>query len=71
MKILLGDFIDCGKRSDIHRLLRDIMAGVDIPVFSGFPMGHGDRNMTLPVGLQAELDTWNRKLTFLEDCVVP
>jgi muramoyltetrapeptide carboxypeptidase len=67
--MIIGDFIDCGDMEDIHGLLTDIMAGIDIPVFSGLPVGHGDKNMTIPVGLQAELDTGSMKLKFLETCV--
>lgn len=68
--LIMGDFVDCGDIEDINGLLTDIMAGFDIPLFSGLPVGHGDKNLTIPVGLQAELDTGSMKLTLLESCVV-
>lgn len=69
--VILGDFVGCGDMEDINALLMDITAGIDIPVISGLAVGHGHKNMTLPVGLRAELDTGNRNLTFLEACVIP
>ena len=69
--VILGDFVGCGDTEDINALLMDITAGIDIPVISGLAVGHGRKNMTLPVGLRAELDTGNRNLTLLEACVIP
>lgn len=41
-----------------------------IPVAAGFPFGHTDSQWTLPLGVLAELDATNRRLTLLEPAVV-
>jgi muramoyltetrapeptide carboxypeptidase len=41
----------------------------DIPVAAGFPFGHIDSQWTLPVGVMAELDATNGRLTLLEAAV--
>jgi muramoyltetrapeptide carboxypeptidase len=64
--IIAGQFEDCGEKARIEELLLDSAAGLGIAVVNGFPIGHGDRNMTLPVGLPAVLDTASRTLRLTE-----
>jgi muramoyltetrapeptide carboxypeptidase len=67
--LIAGRFVDCGDISDINELIRDFTSGMDIPVINGLLVGHDVENKTIPIGINAELDTENMKLSFLETCV--
>jgi len=55
--LIMGRFIDCGDISDINDLIMDIVSGLNMPIVSGLPVGHEVQNITVPLGLQATLDT--------------
>ena len=40
------------------------LGGLDVPVVTGAPVGHGDRNVSLPLGVEAELDADHGTLRF-------
>jgi len=67
--LIAGSFTDCGDIRDIDKLLRDITSGIDIPVINGLPVGHDTENKTIPIGIHADLDTKDMRLSFLETCV--
>ena len=67
--LVAGQFVDCGEMEDINRLLIDIVPGDKKPVFSGLPVGHGNVNKTLPIGLEATLDTGRMCLSIADTCV--
>ncbi len=67
--LIAGQFEACGDMADISQLLTDTISEFGIPLVSGFPIGHGKRNITLPLGVPAELDTKRRTLTIKEACV--
>jgi muramoyltetrapeptide carboxypeptidase len=67
--LIAGQFIDCGDIPEINSLLTDFTASRKIPVFSGLRIGHGIDNITVPMGLEVDLDTEKMKLTALENCV--
>lgn len=67
--LMAGQFGDCGDAARIDDLLLEAVSGLDIPVVSGLPFGHGEANMTLPVGLPAVLNTRRRTLTLTEPAV--
>lgn len=67
--LIAGSFTDCGNMRDIKKILKDVTSDTDIPVVSGLPVGHGKKNKTMPIGLHADLDTGNMRLSFLETCV--
>jgi len=48
---------------------QEYFGSLDIPVAAGFPFGHIDSQWTLPVGVMAELDATNGRLTLLEPAV--
>lgn len=64
--LLLGEFISCGPVSSIWELVLEVLGDIDIPVLAGIPVGHGSRNVTLPLGLRAMLDCDTKTLTYLE-----
>jgi muramoyltetrapeptide carboxypeptidase len=64
--VILGSFQDCGSIEDVYRIVKEAFRGTDIPILAGFDFGHGTPNLTLPIGLEAELDTEEGCLRFLE-----
>jgi muramoyltetrapeptide carboxypeptidase len=67
--LIAGRFTGCGEEADINRLLKDLTAGIDLPVITGLPVGHDTDNKTIPMGIHAELDTGEMRLSFSETCV--
>lgn len=70
--IVLGIFADCegGKGSlSLMETLQDRLGDLKIPVIYGMSFGHIDHQMTLPVGIKAELDTDKATITLLENAV--
>jgi len=68
--LMAGRFEACGDTSDINRLLVEISSGLDIPVVSGLPVGHGMKNQALPLGVPARLDADLMTLSIMEPCIV-
>ena len=64
-----GEFIDCRDPSAIDDLLNTAVSNLKIPLITGFPVGHGMTNLTLPLGIPAQLDTDSMTLSTLEPCV--
>jgi muramoyltetrapeptide carboxypeptidase len=65
-----GEFIECGDNSAIENLLNALASDLDIPLITGYPIGHGQTNLALPLGLPAQLDTDSMTLSLLESCVI-
>lgn len=73
--IALGVFEDCNPKDaassqSLTEVLKDRLGNLGIPVIYGLSFGHIRDQFTLPVGIEAELDTANAALTFLETGVV-
>ena len=73
--IALGVFDGCNPKTDENSLslmecFKDLLGGLGIPVFYGLSFGHISNQFTLPVGIEAELDTEGGTLTFLEAAVM-
>jgi muramoyltetrapeptide carboxypeptidase len=66
--VIIGNFIDCGDILDINRLILSFMPD-GCPVYSGFPIGHGDENRAVPIGAEAVLDIDELSLSFARACV--
>ncbi|WP_405014499.1 LD-carboxypeptidase [Kitasatospora sp. NBC_01539] len=67
--VVLGDFTDCGPPDEVEALLADRLGGLGVPVASGLPAGHGPLQLTVPLGVMAELATGS--LTLLEPPLAP
>lgn len=67
--LIAGAFEDCGDRASIDRLLLDTASGLDIPVITGLPVGHGLINIALPIGLQTTIDSKTMTLKIMESSV--
>ena len=55
--LVLGAFTDCGPLENIYKIIGNIFAEDDIPIMAGLDAGHMNLNITLPIGLDATLDT--------------
>lgn len=67
--IVLGSFTGCEERDagyGSQEVLRDLATATGLPCAAGFPIGHGERNEPVPLGVQVRLDAGARTLTFLE-----
>jgi muramoyltetrapeptide carboxypeptidase len=66
--IALGAFTGCEPREADYtsaQVLRDLAAETGLPCAAGFPIGHGERNEPVPLGVRVRLDAAARTLTFL------
>ncbi len=72
--IALGIFQDCNPKGEGSQSLIDVckdrLGDLKIPVIYGLSFGHIRDQFTLPVGIEAELDTEKATMTFLETGVV-
>jgi muramoyltetrapeptide carboxypeptidase len=68
--LALGSFEECGQLDEIFRIVQEIFRDVNIPILSGFEIGHGRINITIPIGLEATLDTDQQILAFYEPATV-
>jgi muramoyltetrapeptide carboxypeptidase len=53
----------------IAALVDEYFGGLDIPVLAGFPAGHAQYNLTLPMGALAEVDADSHQVKLLESPV--
>ena len=67
--LVAGQFEDSGDALDIGHLLKERTSDTGIPVVAGLPLGHGQVNLPLPVGLRGCIDTEKMTLSVLEPCV--
>ncbi|MBW2467479.1 MAG: LD-carboxypeptidase [Deltaproteobacteria bacterium] len=67
--LILGSFTDEERKErailqkTVQSRIKELLEAKKIPVWANFPTGHSRRNLTLPVGVQAELDTSTNILT--------
>ncbi len=74
--VVLGQFLDAEPKGDspsltVEEVLRDYFDRLHVPVVANFPYGHGAVKVTMPVGVQVELDTEAGELHLLEPTVEP
>jgi muramoyltetrapeptide carboxypeptidase len=70
--IVLGQFIGCEPRDGGYtaaQVLGELAAATKLPCAAGFPIGHGDINEPVALGLRVRLEADERRLTFLEAAV--
>ena len=71
--IVFGEMVNClpSKKSggSFNEILNDIFSGSSFPVLTNFPSGHGREMLTMPMGVEASLDTNDKALEF-ENCGV-
>ncbi|MBW1847088.1 MAG: LD-carboxypeptidase [Deltaproteobacteria bacterium] len=62
--VAVGSFDDCGSMDELYGVIENIFKEYRIPILAGFDAGHGETNITFPVGLEATLDAGKGKLSF-------
>jgi len=67
--LIIGQIEDCGEMEIINGMLQERLGRLTIPVVAGLPVGHGNENISLPLGLPAVLDTERMLLTIEESAV--
>jgi muramoyltetrapeptide carboxypeptidase len=64
--IILGSFEGCGPLHEIFKIVSNVFKNDPIPIMAGYGVGHGKSNLTLPLGIQAVLDTDRQGLVYQE-----
>jgi muramoyltetrapeptide carboxypeptidase len=64
--VVLGSFQDCGPLEDLYPIVKEAFRHTGAPILAGFDIGHGTDNLTVPIGLEADLDTEDGSLRFQE-----
>ena len=70
--IALGSFTHCEERDATYSsqdVLRELAVATGLPCATGFPIGHGDINEPVPLGVRVRLDATTAQLSFLESAV--
>ena len=73
--LIFGQFINCTPTDQskpsltIEEVIRDYVKNLNIPIIANFAYGHGEIKLTLPIGVQARLDTAEDGLTILEKVI--
>jgi len=68
--LVLGQFEACGETAEIYDVFLHTFEPLNIPVAAGFPIGHGEDNATLPIGIAARLTTRPARLTYRDAATV-
>lgn len=69
--VVIGSFERCGEASTILEIVAEVFEDAPFPVLGGFEIGHGARNLTLPMGIEAVLDAEGGRLAFCEPATAP
>ena len=64
--IALGSWEECGPYEQLRSVLIDRLGGLGVPVVEEFGFGHGPDALTIPLGVQGELDADTGTLTLDE-----
>jgi muramoyltetrapeptide carboxypeptidase len=68
--VAFGSFEACGEPDELTRVIEEQFISVPYPVLAGLEFGHGERNMTTPVGLKATLDADSGRLSYHDAATV-
>jgi muramoyltetrapeptide carboxypeptidase len=71
--IVLGTFTQCEEKDAPYTssdVLRELVQATGLPCAAGFPIGHGEQNQPVALGVRVRLDAGARRLTFLEAAAV-
>ena len=65
--VVLGSWVDCGDGA--VETVVERLAVLGVPMMSGLPFGHGAAAMTVPLGVEADLDADGATLTVRQPCL--
>jgi muramoyltetrapeptide carboxypeptidase len=54
--VVCGEWIGCGNEGEVEAVLRERLGFLDGPFVVGAPFGHGDRHLTVPLGVPISFD---------------
>ena len=72
--LILGTFTedDRTESPDLEKCICDrileLIGNKNIPIWADFPVGHGSRNLTMPLGARVKMDSENSTLKLLDSC---
>jgi len=55
--VVLGSFTECGDAAEVEAVLVDRLCPLGVPILAGLDFGHTHTSATIPLGVQATLDT--------------
>jgi len=55
--LVIAQMEDCGEQEILYSLLQERLGSLSVPVVTGLPVGHGNENISIPLGLPALLDS--------------
>jgi muramoyltetrapeptide carboxypeptidase len=66
--LVLGEMVGCegGDGVDLEEVILDLFRDQDIPIVIGFPSGHGQTNLSVPLGVEVTLDGDQGRVIFNE-----
>ncbi len=66
--LILGEFKGCGDQETIWQRVSELLRNDSIPIWAGFPVGHGQDNFCLPIGSQVAMDSNTGTLVWSTPC---
>jgi muramoyltetrapeptide carboxypeptidase len=66
--LVVGDMVGCQEEEtlNLESVILDLFRDDEIPIILGFPSGHGQANLTIPLGVDVTLDGTHGRLIFNE-----
>ena len=68
--LVLGSFEGCGSLDGIYKIFQQHFKEIPVPILAGFDTGHGEQNLTIPIGIDAILDTDKQLLSFAQPATI-
>ncbi len=64
---IFGPFQNSGEKDDeIIAVILDVLKGIDVPIAFGFPSGHLEDAVTIPLGVKVKLNSAKHSIEFVE-----
>lgn len=68
--LVLGSFEGCGSLDAVFQVFEEHFRDISAPILAGFDVGHGHQNLTIPLGIDAVLDTDRQLLSFTQPATI-
>ena len=68
--LVLGSFEGCGSLDAVFQVFEEHFRDISVPILAGFDVGHGEQNLTMPLGIDATLDTDDQIVAFNQPATV-
>ncbi len=68
---VFGPFQNSGETdAEVISVILDVLKGIDVPIVFGFPSGHIDNMLTIPLGTEVKLDSRKPVVEFVEGALI-